>query len=119
MPYDQHVILNGSTLVLLYDIDAANAIRQFPGQYSEPVYNPTLSSSPWTYRNVESRIIFMVIAGGTVSKIDSQKLGDIANSWTATGRTSHSGLILRPTEAVRITFSVAPTISITSYSSQT
>jgi hypothetical protein len=60
----------------------------------------------------------MVISGGTVSKIETQRLGDIANTWTTTGRTSQNGLIIRPNEAVRITFSVAPTVSITSYSSQ-
>lgn len=66
----------------------------------------TAGASPWSYFNRTFRPVRLVVSGGTVSAIDVSMDG---TNFTSTGQTAGI-FIVQPGEAVKITYTVAPTV---------
>jgi hypothetical protein len=66
----------------------------------------TAGTSPWTYTNRTYTTVRLLVSGGTVSAIDFAMDG---TNFTSTGQTAGIYLV-QPGEAVKITYSSAPTV---------
>lgn len=66
----------------------------------------TAGASPWTYFNRTYRPVRLVVSGGTVSAIDLSMDG---TNFVSTGQTAGI-FIVQPGEAVKITYTAAPTV---------
>jgi hypothetical protein len=109
MTHAAHSITYNSNPVAIYDTDIIAAIRNFPGSYSEPVTTLSPSGSPYIWKNTSSLRLAMSITGGTVSDISVQRFSD--TGFNSLGRTSVATLYLNPGDTIKVTYSVAPTIT--------
>lgn len=68
----------------------------------------TPSGSPWVYQNTASSRVQVAVSGGTVTLIEFSRDG---TTWVPCGLLA--GLVtLNPSDRVRVTYAVAPTVNV-------
>lgn len=99
--------------ITLEAVDAANAVNKTPSRYSYVTTNPlatsalTLTGSPFVYTNQTGGKVEVLHQGGTVSKIEHGRSGAFVDVGVTSGP-----LLLAPLDQVRVTYSVAPTMTV-------
>ncbi len=106
-PY-QNLTLNLTNGNLTAQLNNAVFIANGFNTIAQPATNQTVGASPFTYKNNTNSNQEVFITGGTITGLTITP----ANGTTAiTLNTSISQLVLRPTDAITITYSAAPTIT--------
>jgi lysophospholipase L1-like esterase len=78
-------------------------------EYKTPTFAPTVGASPYTYTNNTPQDVDAFVTGGTTTVIAFSRDG---TNFTTLGTTTPGQMQLSPGDAVRVTYAVAPTVTI-------
>lgn len=85
-----------------------------PSQVSDghglPSSQPSVGASPYVYSNGASYSVLLVITGGTVTLVERSR--NLGVDYFAVGALVSGEFIVPPGDKVRITYAVAPTVTV-------
>jgi len=106
--YGQKITLSSGQQTIEFSrfLDQLTAIVNFQGRLANPAVQ-TVGASPWTYTNSSGNDETVIVKGGTVSKIE------LVRNTIATDCGVTAGMLwLSPNDGLRITYTVAPTVTV-------
>lgn len=101
------VVSEGGGLVAKMSLWLQQYLQGLGRNPTTAITEPTLSASPWTWENKTDFDQDLIVSGGTVSDVDFSR--DSISFYAL----PNSGVVrLNPGDAVRVTYSAAPSITV-------